>query len=113
MRAEILALQKQLEELAARADRDLPRRYALWHPPGERPTPYRRARRIAGRVLRWLHLLPVPVIEPWKAGLKHAGRDSESRTIVIWALGAEPDELRASCRALQALFVASPGWAPS
>jgi hypothetical protein len=57
--AEIKALRGELAVLADEADTNLADRYALWHPPGERRTFYRRFRKALGRQLRRWKLRPV------------------------------------------------------
>jgi hypothetical protein len=112
LHSDIEALRRHLKDLAFMADTRLPRRFALWHPPGEQPTLYRRVRRQLGDILRRLHLRPSPVFEPWLAGLKHAKFDDASRPLLIWAVGADADQLRASCRGLQKVLDSTARWAP-
>jgi hypothetical protein len=106
------SLRQQLARLAAEADTDLARRYALRFLPGERPSLYRRLRMAAGRTLRRLGLRPTQPLEPWLPGLQHAECSDGARPFVIWALDTDRETLRAACRGLETLYPALPGWAP-
>ena len=112
LRAEIEALRDQLDRLARQGEAGLTRRYALWHPPGQRRTAYRRFRRALGRLLRWLHLRPTQPLEPWLPGLKHADHSHEARALVIWALDTDREQLREACRGFERLLSSLPGWTP-
>ena len=109
---EIEALRQYAAELADEADMGLTQRYALWHPPGQRRTLYRRLRRALGRLLRRLRLRPVQVPEPWLPGLEHAARSDGAKPLVIWAMETETSQLREACRAIDRLLASLPGWAP-
>ncbi len=111
-RTEIAVLREQLDRLASQADVSLPRRYALWHPPGQRRTPYRRFRRALGRLLRWLHLRPTQALEPWLPGLKHVEQSDGARALVIWALETDREQLREACRGFERLLASLPDWIP-
>lgn len=112
LRSDIEALRSELEQLASAADAGLQRRYALWHPPGQRRTLYRRFRKGLGRLLRQLRLRPTQPPEPWLPGLRHAEQSDGARALVIWALETDPDRLREACRGIERLLEALPGWAP-
>ena len=112
LRADIEALRDQLDRLVRQGEADLTRRYALWHPPGQRRTPYRRFRRALGRLLRWLHLRPTQPLEPWLPGLKHADDSHAARALVIWALGTDREQLRGACREFERLLASLPAWTP-
>ena len=112
LRADIETLRRELERLAGGADPSLLRRYALWHPPGQRRTLYRRCRKAFGRLLRRLRLRPTQPLQPWLVALKHAEYDDDARTLLIWAVGADREQLRESCRGLERLLRSLPGWAP-
>lgn len=112
LRADIEALREELARLASEADTGLQSRYALWHPPGQRRTLYRRFRKALGRLLRRLHLRPTRPIEPWLTGLRHARQSDGAPTLVIWALGADREQLREACRGFERLLDGMPGWAP-
>jgi len=112
IREEIEELRDQLERLAGQADVGLARRYALWHPPGQRRTLYRRFRKALGRVLRRLHLRPTQALEPWLPGLEHVEQSDGARALVIWALDIERDRLREACRGIEHILDALPGFAP-
>jgi hypothetical protein len=112
LRPEIEALRGQLDRLASQADVGLSQRYALWHPPGQRRTPYRRFRKALGRLLRRLHLRPTQALEPWLPGLKHMEQNDAARTLVIWALETDREQLREACRGFERLLVSLPGWVP-
>ncbi len=111
-RTEIVALRDQLDRLASQAEVNLTRRYALWHPPGQRRTPYRRFRRALGRLLRRLHLRPTQTLEPWLPGLKHVKQSDGARALVIWALETDREQLREACRGFERLLSSLPGWTP-
>jgi hypothetical protein len=112
LRGDIEALREELARLASEADTGLQRRYALWHPPGQRRTLYRRLRKALGRLLRRLHLRPTQPMEPWLTGLRHSRQNEGARTLVIWALGEDREQLRDACRGFERLLEALPGWAP-
>ena len=109
---EIGALRQHLQALARDAERKLARRYALRPLPGERPGLYRRSRRAVGAVLRRLGLRRAPPPEPWEPVLKHFQHESPARPLVIWALDAERDTLRAACQGFEALRGAAPELVP-
>lgn len=112
VREDILALRREMRKLAGRSDPGLIRRYALWHPPGQRRTLYRRLRKALGRRLRELGLRPTPPEEPWRPGLSLAETDDGARAVVIWALGADRDRLRDACGRLAKLLAERPDRAP-
>jgi hypothetical protein len=106
------ALRQHLVELSGEADFGLARRYALRPLPWETPNPYRRVRRVIGRVLRLLGLRSGPPLEPWLTELNHVDYCEAPRPILIWALGIDRDTLRRACDRFIELQAASPGWAP-
>jgi len=109
---DIETLRRHLQKLARKAERSLSRRYALQFAPGETPTLYLRLRRALGRILRRFGLRPAQPPEPWLPGLKHVVHSEEARPLVIWALDADRETLRAACRGFEKLQAALPGWAP-
>lgn len=112
LHAEAEALRRDLEKMSRDAEMSLIKRYELRFPPKERLSLYRRMRISVGRVLRWLRLRRTRPPEPWLTGLKHAEHSDGSAAFVIWALGADRDELRAACRGFVELQAALPGWVP-
>lgn len=112
LRAEIEALRSELSVLAAEADTNLANRYALWHPPGQRRTLYRRFRKALGRLLRRWKLRPIQPSEPWISGLKHVPQSDGARPLVIWALDTEPERLRDACQGIERLMPDLAGWTP-
>ena len=112
LRSEILQLRREVESLASRADAGLVRRYALWHPPGQRRTPYRRLRRAVGSFLRRTGLRRSQPTEPWLPGLKHSANGDRARPVVIWAVGADRERLRDACTGLRRIFANVQGHSP-
>ena len=110
--ADIEALRQYAGQLADEADVGLARRYALWHPPGQRRTVYRRFRRALGRLLRRLRLRPVHAPHPWLPALEHAARSDGAKPLVIWAMETDADQLRDACRAIDRLLASLPDWSP-
>lgn len=110
--ADIETLRYELDRLASEADAGLPQRYALWDPPGQRRTLYRRCRKALGRLLRRLHIRSTHPLEPWLPGLNHVEYGADARTLVIWALDTDRDQLRESCRGFVRLLHSLPGWTP-
>ena len=117
-RAKVDSLRRHLNQLAGEFDTGLSRRYALqfWTP--EIPSLYRRIRKKAGRLLRWLGLLrrppapPPPPPKPWLTQLNHVDYGNAARPFLIWAMDIERDELRGACDRVKKLQIRSPGWAP-
>lgn len=109
---EVAAVRRAVRELARRADHGLLRRYALWHPVGQRRTPYRRFRKALGRFLRAIRVRPTQPAEPWRPTLNHAPGSAKARAFVIWAVGADRATLRRQCTAFAARLAATPGWIP-
>lgn len=112
LRADIEDLRAELNRLALEADSGLAQRYALWHPPGQRRTLYRRFRKAFGRLLRRLKLRPTQPLEPWVPVLRHAGYADDAEPVVIWALGADREQLEQACRRIERLLEALPGRVP-
>lgn len=109
---EIDAVRRSVRQLAHKAEPRLLRRYALWHPVGQRRTLYRRFRKALGRFLRAVRLRPTPPAEPWRPALKHAAYDDTAHAFIIWALGVDPESLRQMCKGFERQLDASPGWVP-
>ncbi len=109
--AETEQLRQELQRSIGKGEVKLVRRYGRL-PPLKRPSAYRRFRKAVGSLLRRLGLRPSVVPEPWLAGLKHIPGSDEARPLVLWALGAEREELRDACRRFQALEGSLPGFAP-
>jgi hypothetical protein len=101
-----------LNQLAEEFDADLGRRYALVFSAPEKPSLYRRLRRSAGRLLRWLGLKQTPPLEPWLTELSHINYGDTARPLLIWAMDIDRDELRSACDKIRELQTGSPGWAP-
>lgn len=111
-RAEIEALRTELDRLTRSADPDMAQRYALWHPPGQRRTLYRRLRKAFGRLLRRLNLRPTQRQEPWSPTLRHAEYSDSDEPVVIWALGMNREELEQACRSISRLLDVPPRRVP-
>lgn len=109
---EIDAVRQTVRRLAGRAEPRLVRKYALWHPVGQRRTPYRRFRKALGRFLRAVRLRPTPPTQPWRPALKHAGFDEQSRAFIVWAVGADKESLRQACRGFERKVDETSGWVP-
>jgi hypothetical protein len=109
--AEIEALQRELQRLRGRAEARLFRRYGRLRPL-ERTSAWRRARKLAGALLRRLGIRKSTPPEPWIPMLKHAPAGDDARPLVIWALGLEREALRAACRNFQELQVRVPQLVP-
>ena len=108
--ADAAHLRKQLKRSFGRAESRLARRYERL--PLESLTVFRRFRKAAGRLRRRLFRQPVPLPEPWLAGLKHSERGDEARPFVIWALGTDRETLRQACRGFETLSASLPGYMP-
>ncbi len=106
--AETRNLRIQLEKLAREAELDLVQRYALRLPLPPRLSPYRRARRFAGRLLRRFGFL----IEPWSPRLRHFECSDGAKTVLIWALGADRETLRTACNGFTTYLRARPDRIP-
>jgi hypothetical protein len=94
---EAKTLRQQLRALAAKPEWDLLTRYDLL---GKKPPSsfMERVWRRARRVLAATGLFPPQVTSyPWLPALKHRTVSADARTLLIWALGADRHELRASC----------------
>ena len=117
-RAEVDSLRRHLNQLAGEFDTGLSRRYALqfWTP--EIPSLYRRIRKKAGRLLRWLGLLrrppapPPPPPKPWLTELNHVDYCNAAKPLLIWAVDIDRDELRNACVRIRKLQTGLPSWAP-
>ena len=112
LRSEIMQLRREVESLASRADAGLVRRYALWHPPGQRRTSYRRLRRAVGSFLRRTGLRRSQPTEPWLPGLKHSANGDRALPVVIWAVGADRERLRDACTGFRRIFANVQGHSP-
>lgn len=112
VRRDIEMLQQHLERLAGEADTDLAQRYAL-RPLAHGPLSlYRKLRVALGRKLRQWGLRRTRPPEPWLPGLRHFEHDERAEPLVIWAVGADRDTLRAACSGFANLFAATPGFVP-
>lgn len=94
---EVAKLRAHLQRLAAEADVALCERYTLQPLPPERRNAYRRLRSRIGEILRRWRLRPALPQQPWLPGLKHVGHDETARPVLIWALGADRETVRAAC----------------
>jgi hypothetical protein len=106
---QIGALRRRLDELARDADDELIERYELRRPPMP-PGLYWRLRWLAGWVLRWLKSTPVWRSEPWPVSLKHAA-NAKAKPLLIWAIGADRDSVRAACDGISRLQSSWDGFA--
>ena len=97
VRDEVEALRRWLDSLAAAPDDALIERYELKRPPMP-PGLYWKARWLAGRILRTLRSIGFWRPEPWPVALKEAGFRAGAKPLVIWAVGAEREDVRAACR---------------
>jgi hypothetical protein len=109
IRDEIDALREHLEDLASGSDVALAR-YELIHPPRP-PGLYWQLRWLAGRFLRWMEAKGIKPANRWPVGLKHRG-DARDKPLLIWAVGEDPDKLRAACRRFSELLPERCGFAP-
>jgi hypothetical protein len=95
--AETKALRRELRALAAKPEWDLLARHDLL---SNKPlsSSRQRAWRYVKRTLAALGLmLPHVTDYPWRPTLKHALANADARPLLVWALGAERDELRRAC----------------
>lgn len=114
LHAETNSLRQRLIQLGEEFETSLSERYALLFPPAE-PNRYQRLRASAVRVLRRLRLIPPPRprLEPsWLTELEHVDYGKAAKPLLIWAMGIDRDELRATCETIRKSQIASPGWAP-
>lgn len=108
--AEIDALRHELARLADEVPDDLDS-YALKWP--RMPFGfYRRLRWLASLLLRALETLGVLPRRPWPASLKHADSNPRARAYLIWAVGVDPDTLRAACGGIATWQKSMPEFAP-
>jgi len=72
------------------------------------------AGRYKGRELEYPRtgLRPTQQTEPWLPGLKHAETGVQSAAVVIWAVGANEEQLRDACAGFQKLLAEAPGRSP-
>ncbi len=116
--ANVDSLRRHLNHLAEDFETGLSQRYALqfWTP--EKLSLYRRLRKNAGRLLRWLGLMrrppapPPPPPEPWLTQLDHVDYCNATKPLLLWAVDIDRDELRSACDRFRKLQAGSPGWAP-
>lgn len=112
LRADILGLRRDLKRLSVKGEKRLVRRYG-YLPPLKRVGYYRRLRMAAGRMLRRAGLRrPATPAEVWDPGLKHSESTGGAGTLLIWAIGTDPDTLRAACRGFQRLQLILPEFVP-
>src|SRR5690606_18109816 len=97
VRDEVQALRRYLDSLAHASDDALAARYELKRPPMP-PGLYWKARWLAGRILRSLRSISIWRPDPWPVALKHAGFRAGARPLVIWAVGADREDVRIACR---------------
>lgn len=95
--AETRKLREQLKLLAAKPDWDLLARYDLLakkSPSSTKDRAWRRVRHLLASVgLMSPHVTPYP----WLSTLKHRPVSTDIKTMMIWALGADRQHLRAAC----------------
>jgi hypothetical protein len=110
--AETRALRRELRALAANPDWDLLTRHDLLSkkPPSSlKERVWRRAR----KVLATLGLVsPHITAYPWKVTLKHALAKGDEQTVMIWALDAQPGDLRRACEGFSNRFKRNSNFVP-
>ena len=89
-------LREHLQELLTKHEPDLSR-YRLSLPPVP-PGLYWKARWSVGWLLRCLEALGIKRPDPWPVRLRQVSGSKRERPLVIWAIGAERDELREALR---------------
>jgi len=108
---EIKALEQHLRELAAYPDDEAAARYQIKRSP--RPVGlYWQLRGIVGTSLRWLKAKWPWQKNPWPASLKQQSTDAKAKTMLVWAVGADPETLRDACTSLSEQWDSFPGFAP-
>jgi hypothetical protein len=109
---ETKALRQRLKALAAMPEWDLLQRHDLlaskppssWH---------ERAWRSLRHVLAAVGLISPHVTPyPWQPTLKHRSVSADVKTVVIWTLGADRDQLRAACEGFSKKLPSADGLAP-
>ncbi len=105
-------LRKQMKAIAANPEWDLLRRYDLLakKPPSSlRERVSRRVRHLltsAGLISP--HVTPYP----WLSTLKHRPVSADVKTVMIWALGADRDQMRAACEGFSSRLQGTDDLAP-
>lgn len=94
-----IKLRAHLQALLAEHEPDLSR-YRLTSPPVP-PGLYWKARWSVGWLLRCLEALRIKPPDPWPARLRQLPGNKHDRPLVIWAIGADRDELREACESLE------------
>jgi hypothetical protein len=108
---QIEALRRRLLDLASQTDDELCERYELERP-SMPPGIYWRMRWLAGWTLRWLEAKGLWRPDPWPVSLKQSRADADAKPLLIWAVGADPDVLRQTCKLIYGVQVAFPRFAP-
>ncbi len=97
-------LRRQLAELADNPEWALLVRYELL-PQNPSPVWHRRFSQRMGRLLRVSGLSRSYYLrQRWRTDLKHTGDLSDARTLLIWAEGADPQQIREYCNGFQHLL---------
>jgi hypothetical protein len=109
---ETRALKRELTALAARPEWNLLTRYDLLanKPPSSlKEQAWRRTRRL----LSALGLMTPHVTQyPWLTTLKHVPEKADAKTLLIWATGADRDELRSACQGFAKHLESDARWVP-
>lgn len=104
-------LRRQLAEMAMEPDDDLAERYTM-HRPSRPAGFYWQLRWFAGRILRLLQKTGILTSNAWPVSLKHGKFRKNARPLVIWAIGADSQELRESCEKISVVLESTPELAP-
>lgn len=109
---ETRTLRQELAALAAKPEWDFLARYGL--PSKKRPSTLQgRAFRLVRTLLTKIRLLPPDITKyRWLPTLKHGSSASDTRALLIWALGVERDELRRACEGFSLHLQDMPSLAP-
>jgi hypothetical protein len=108
---ELEALQARLSALALAPADEVLERYTMSRP-RRPPGLYWQLRWLAGRALRWLQSTGILHANPWPVGLAHSGSRRHAKPILIWAVGADRNDLHKACSGLSGFLETLPGYAP-
>lgn len=104
-------IREHLRSLSSASDEALEKKYRLTSPlvpPGY----YWKARWLVGWLLRLLENLHLKRPAPWPARLRQATGNRRARPLLVWAVGAEPERLRAACERIAGIDDLSASYAP-